>query len=46
MFKNIIKTIIRYRDAITGKFVSKKYAEENPSTTIKEKRKIYKEQKK
>lgn len=24
----------RYHDAITGKFVTKKYAEENPDTTV------------
>lgn len=26
-----------YRSAITGKFVSKEYAEKNPETTIREK---------
>lgn len=40
MFKGIQRIIIRFRDAITGRFVSKKYAEENPSTTVKEKRKV------
>lgn len=40
MFEKFFKVIIRFRDAITGRFVSKKYAEENPSTTVKEKRKV------
>ena len=40
MFERLKRIIIRYRDAITGKFVTKQYAEENPSTTVKEKRKV------
>jgi hypothetical protein len=28
----------RYRDAITGKLVSKTYAEENPDTTVRERK--------
>lgn len=40
MFEKFFKIIVRFRDAVTGRFVSKKYAEENPSTTVKEKRKV------
>ena len=29
------KMISRYHDSITGKFVTKEYAEENPDTTVK-----------
>lgn len=37
---NIIKKLARwlYRSAITGKFVSRDYAEAHPKTTTKEKR--------
>lgn len=42
MFKKIQRIMIIFRDAITGRFVTKKYAEENPSTTVKEKRKVIK----
>jgi hypothetical protein len=35
MFKEFFKTVRRvFRSAITGRFVSKKFAEENPDTTI------------
>lgn len=34
------KIQIIYRDSITGKIVSKDYAEKNPKTTVKETRKI------
>lgn len=45
MLKDNIKRIITiFRDAITGRFVSKDYAKENPSTTVKEKRKVYKKE--
>jgi len=27
-----------YRDAVSGRFVTKKYAKKNPKTTVKEKR--------
>lgn len=30
------KPVYRYRDAVTGKMVSKAYAEANPSTTVRE----------
>ena len=40
MFERLKRIIIRYRDAITGKFVTKHYAEDNPATTVKEKRKV------
>jgi len=30
------KTQTRYRDAGTGKYVKKKYAEKHPKTTVKE----------
>lgn len=33
---------IFYRSSITGKFVNKEFAEENPETTVKETRKIKK----
>ena len=32
-----IKTKTVYRDAVTGKFVSKQYVEDNPNTTFKSK---------
>lgn len=31
-----MKSIIRFRSAITGKFVSKAYAEANSATTVRE----------
>jgi len=31
-----MKKVTVYRSAITGKFVSKTYAEANPNTTVKE----------
>lgn len=31
-----MKHAYRYRDAVTGKYVSREYAEENPSTTVRE----------
>lgn len=38
---NFLKRIItRFRSAITGRYVSKQYAEEHPHTTIKEKREL------
>ena len=40
-----VRIITRFRSAITGRFVSKQYAEENPETTVKENRKIIKEKK-
>lgn len=33
---------IFYRSAVTGRFVSKEFAKENPDTTIRETRKIKK----
>jgi hypothetical protein len=35
---NLLKRIIRwvYRSAVTGKFVSKKYAQDHPDTTTRE----------
>ncbi|MCX8676160.1 MULTISPECIES: multidrug transporter [unclassified Apibacter] len=30
------KKIVRYRDAETGHYTTKKYAEENPKTTVRE----------
>ena len=30
-----MRTFTRYRSAITGKFVSKAYAEANPDTTVR-----------
>ncbi len=35
----------RYRSAITGRYVSKEYAEANPSTTVSEKSKKIKKDK-
>jgi hypothetical protein len=29
-----------YRDAVTGRFVTKKYAKKNPKTTVKSRRNI------
>lgn len=29
------KPVVRYRSAITGRFVSRAYAEANPDTTVK-----------
>ena len=40
MFERLKRIIIRYIDAITGKFVTKQYAEDNPATTVKERRKV------
>lgn len=40
-----VRMITRFRSAITGRFVSKQYADENPDTTVKENRKIIKEKK-
>ena len=40
-----VRIITRFRSAITGRFVSKQYADENPDTTVKENRKIIKEKK-
>lgn len=37
-----VRIITIFRSAITGRFVSKKYAEENPDTTVKENRKVIK----
>lgn len=34
-----MKRKYRYRSAITGRFVSEKYAKRNPKTTVKEKAK-------
>ena len=34
---NRVKRLFRYRSAVDGEFVSKKYAEANPDTTIREK---------
>jgi hypothetical protein len=34
------KTTTHHRDAGTGLYVTKKYADKNPKTTIKEKRKL------
>lgn len=31
-----MKTLYRYRSAITGTYVSKEYAEANPDTTVRE----------
>lgn len=31
-----LKKQVVYRDAVTGKFVTKEYAEANPKTTVKE----------
>lgn len=36
MKKEETKTIVHYRDAKTGGYVSKRYAEANPKTTVKE----------
>jgi len=36
------KTQTRYRDAETGEYVTKKYAEKNPKTTVKETDKLKK----
>lgn len=41
----LVRVITRFRSAITGRFVSKQYADENPDTTVKENRKIIKEKK-
>lgn len=30
-----MKQIVRYRSAVTGRFVSKEYAEANPTTTVR-----------
>jgi hypothetical protein len=38
MAKKKPKTPKIYRDAATGRFVTKKYAKKNPKTTVKEKR--------
>lgn len=44
--KGFIERVITiFRDAITGKFVSKDYAKSNPTTTTKEKRKVYRAEK-
>ncbi len=40
MSKKNIKTRIIYRDAITGRIVSKEYAEKHPKTTTREVRKL------
>ena len=40
-----VRIITIFRSAITGRFVSKKYAEENPDTTVKENRKVVKKSK-
>ena len=34
------KKVERHRDAESGEFVTKKYAEKNPKTTIKETKKV------
>lgn len=34
----MLKTLRRWRSAITGRFVSKQYAEEHPETTVAERR--------
>jgi hypothetical protein len=36
------KTVAHYRDAETGKYVKKEYAEKHPKTTVKETDKIKK----
>ena len=30
------KVVAKYRSAVTGKYVSKKYADNHPNTTVKE----------
>lgn len=34
---NRVKRVFRYRSAVSGEFVSKKHADANPSTTVREK---------
>lgn len=36
MKKEETKTIVHYRDAKSGGYVSKRYAEEHPKTTVRE----------
>lgn len=38
MIHKLLKRVFRYifRDAVTGKFVSKEFAESHPDTTVKE----------
>ncbi|OAV65877.1 hypothetical protein Barb6_02734 [Bacteroidales bacterium Barb6] len=36
MEKKQTKTIVHYRDAKSGGYVTKKYAEEHPKTTVRE----------
>jgi len=38
MAKNKTKSPRVYRDASTGRFVTKKYAKKNPNSTVKERR--------
>ena len=40
MAKNKDKAPRVYRDAATGRFVTKKHAKKNPKTTVKERRKL------
>jgi len=36
LFKSVTMIIYRYRSAITGRYVSKEFAEANKETTVKE----------
>jgi len=36
IFKQMAKTTTRHRDAGTGEYVTKKYADKHPKTTVKE----------
>lgn len=39
MLKTIRKWIVRFRSAVTGRYVTKDYAEKHPAETVREKAK-------